>query len=363
MQPTVLEAVTSITTAGLIEEQLLNKLRVIEVSISRHGVPTGKALKQVIADIDPLYPAASAAVNRELCQILLALNAPDAVARTVMLLQAASTQEEQVSYAVSLRNQKTGWTAYLRIAYLSWWNDGRATEHPANVTRWFEDAGIRFNNGASFNNFMAHAHEEAKLTMSPEEILALSDVLNAYSAKQTPKPAPPLSSRKLVKEWTTADLQPLLDQVGKGRNFARGKDIFYQAQCSTCHRYGDQGGAVGPDLTAVSTRFKRQDILEASTEPSKVLSEQYRNIAIETVAGKVIIGRIVEETPEKVVIRPNPLLPETLTIQTSDIELREFSKVSPMPAGLLNTLTQEEILDLLAYLESLGDSKHPNFKQ
>ncbi len=165
-----------------------------------------------------------------------------------------------------------------------------------------------------------------------------------------------------MKEWTTADLQPLLPEVSKGRNFGRGKDIFFQAQCSACHRYGDQGGSIGPDVTAVATRFKRQDILEAMTEPSKVLSEQYRNIVIETTAGKVIIGRIADENSDQIVVRPNPLEPKTVTIKTSDIESREFSKVSPMPAALLNTFTQEEILDLLAYLESLGDSKHPNFK-
>ena len=75
----------------------------------------------------------------------------------------------------------------------------------------------------------------------------------------------------------------------------------------------------------------------------------------------MIIGRVTEETPEQIVIRPNPLEPNTVTINTSDIESRQFSTVSPMPAALLNTFTQEEILDLLAYLESLGDSKHPNF--
>ena len=164
-----------------------------------------------------------------------------------------------------------------------------------------------------------------------------------------------------MKEWMTGDLQPLLDHVGKGRSFARGKDVFYQAQCSACHRYGDQGGASGPDLTAVATRFKRQDLLEAATEPSKVLSEQYMNTAIETQEGRAIIGRITEETPDKVVIRPNPLEPEAVTVMKSEIESRQLSKTSPMPTGLLNTFTEEEILDLLAYLESLGDSKHQNF--
>ena len=362
-QPALLKALTSIPSEKLTEEQVLNKLRVIEVSIARQGVPTGIVATQLIADIDPMYPAKSEPVNRELCQILIALQAPGVVAKTVSLMQAAPTQEEQVAYAVHLRNVKKGWDVGLRRAYLEWWNQGRSKEHPAQVNQWFQEAGIGFNNGASFANFMSHAHEEAKFTMSPDEILALSDVLTAYDAlhsgKQKPKPGPP---RNLVKEWSTADLQPLLDQVSKGRNFSRGKQIFNDAQCIACHRYGDQGGAIGPDLTAVSTRFKRQDILEASTEPSKVLSEQYMNTAIETDDGRIFSGRITEETEDHLVLRPNPLEEETVKIQKSEIESRKLSKVSPMPSGLLNTFTQDEILDLLAYMESFGDSKHPNFK-
>jgi len=326
-------------------------------------VPTGDAARSLLADIDPLYPARSESVNRELCQILLAVNAPQAVARTIGLLQAARTQEEQIVYVMALRSIKTGWNVDLRRSYLAWWNQGRRTEHPDYVVQWFRDAGIQFNNGASFNNFLAKAHEEAKFTMSPEEILALHDILAAYDAGQVRKPAPPLTTRKLVREWTTADLQSLLAQVGKGRNFNRGREVFYEAQCSACHRYGDQGGAIGPDLTAVSTRFKRQDILESLTEPSKVLSEQYTNTAIETRDGQVIVGRIVEETPEKVVVRPNPLEEKTVTISKSNIESRAPSKISPMPVGLLNTFSQDDILDLLAYMESLGDSRHPNFSR
>jgi putative heme-binding domain-containing protein len=363
-QSALLKALIELPASDLTEEQLLNKLRVIQVSISRHGVPASDVAKPVIDAISPLYPADSQWVNHELCQILIALNAPQAVEKTVALLKAAPTQEEQVFYAVSLRNVKTGWTPERRRTYLAWWNQPYATEHPAYVTQWFEDAGIRFNNGASFKNFMAHAHEEVKFTMTPEEIIAMADLLAEYDkvhpAKQTYVPGPP---RELVKEWVTADLQPLLGKVGSGRDFARGKKIFNDAQCIACHRYGDQGGAVGPDLTAVSTRFKRQDILESSTEPSKVLSEQYMNTAIETTEGKVIVGRITEETDDHITLRPNPLQPETVTVKKSEIESRQLSKTSPMPTGLLNTFTEDEILDLMAYLESFGDPKHPNFKR
>lgn len=360
-QPALFESLAAIPSASLSEDLLLQKLRVVGVSIARQGVPSSQAAQRLIGDLDPLYPAKSEAVNRELCSILLAVNAPQAVTRTIKLLQAAATQEEQIAYVMALRNIKTGWTIDARRVYMTWWNQGRSNQHPEYVSKWFEDAGINVNNGASFNNFLLKAHEEAKFTMTPDEIVALGDVLAAYSAGQARKPAPPLSNRKLVKEWTTSDLQSLLGQVGQGRNFNRGREVFYEAQCSACHRYGDQGGAIGPDLTAVSTRFKRQDLLESMTEPSKVLSEQYTNTAIETDDGRVVIGRVVEESPEKVVIRPNPLEEKTVTIAKNSIEKRSPSKISPMPAGLLNTFNTTDILDLLAYMESLGDPKHPNF--
>jgi putative heme-binding domain-containing protein len=325
-------------------------------------VPAEATAKLILADIDRLYPATTVALNRELSQILIAMNAPNVVARTIALLQTAETQEEQISSIVQLRNQKQGWNPDLRRSYLEWWNGKASTTHSTEVLNWFKDAGIPFNNGASYANFMANAHEEAKFTLTADEILALSSVLAEYSSQHQQEPAPPLSSRKLVQEWTTADLQPSLALVGKGRSFQRGRDVFYQAQCSACHRYGDKGGAVGPDLTAVATRFKRQDLLESSTEPSKVLSEQYMNTAIETKAGQVVIGRIVEENEQQIVLRPNPLAPETVTVLKSDIENRELSRTSPMPTGLLNTFSKDEILDLLAYLESLGDPRHPNFQ-
>lgn len=362
IQPALLNAVCAFPAAGLSEEQQLEKLRVIEVSLARQGIPTGDVATRLIKHLDPQFPAKTAAANRELSQILLALNAPGAVAKTVELLKGATTQEDQLAYVMFLRKVKEGWDLNLRKAYLSWWNGGVSTEHPERVIKWFEDAGIRFNNGASFANFLAHAHEDAKFTMTPNEIVALNDILSAYAAAQAPKPAPPLSSREVVKEWATPDLQPVLEQVSRHRNFARGKEVFYLAQCSACHRYGDLGGTVGPDLTAVATRFKRQDLLESCTEPSKVVSEQYMNTAIETTEGKVFVGRILEETPEMVVLRPNPLEATTVSIKKSEIETRQLSKVSPMPAGLLNTFKKEDILDLIAYMESLGDSKHPNFR-
>ncbi len=358
-QPAIIKALTAFPFSSLTEEQVLNKLRVITVSIARQGVPAGEAAKMVLAEVNPLYPAKSEDVNRELCQILLALNAPGVVSRTVTLLRAAATQEEQVTYVTALRNIKTGWTENLRRDYLSWWNGGRSSQHPLQVVKWFTDAGVNFNNGASFDGFVNHALEEAKATMTPAEIAVMGDLTKVQSAIKAPTEA-----RAFVREWTTAELQPLLDKAGRGRDFARGKAAFASAQCILCHRYGDQGGAAGPDLTNVATRFKRQDLLESISEPSRVLSEQYMMTVFTMKDGTVTAGRISQENADTAVVMTNPFdTATTTTISKTDIKSRELSKVSLMPPGLLNTFKEDEILDLLAYLESMGDEKHPNFSR
>ncbi|MBI3856942.1 MAG: hypothetical protein HY293_14740, partial [Planctomycetes bacterium] len=125
--------------------------------------------------------------------------------------------------------------------------------------------------------------------------------------------------------------------------------------------FGSEGGSVGNELTAVSTRFARKDIVESIIEPSKVISEQVANTLILTTSGKILDGRILEENAQRIVLQPNPLQPEKIEIKKSDIEKRALSKVSPMPAKLVDTFTKEEILDLLAYLESGGKKDHPAF--
>ena len=75
-----------------------------------------------------------------------------------------------------------------------------------------------------------------------------------------PKPAAPMAARPFVKMWTLADLEPALGGVTKGRDFARGKKLYAEAMCAQCHLFAGtggtaQGGAIGPDLTAVGSRF------------------------------------------------------------------------------------------------------------
>jgi putative heme-binding domain-containing protein len=365
-QPALFKALARMPIAALTPEQQLEKLRVIEVSIARHGKPTTEVAASVIHDLDPFFPGKTFELNRELSQILLALDAPGAVAKTVGLLNSARYQEEQTAYILALRTIKNGWTNDLRREYFAWWaKDHSLAQHPAYVLKWFEEAGRPYGDGASFHNFIAHLHDDAEETLTPQEHKSLKDVLAAFVAKPgKPRKGKAAGPTKFVKEWKMADLEPVLAQASHGRNFERGQALFEDAaQCLACHKFGSEGGSVGPDLTAVSSRFNRHDILESIILPSKVISDQYANMKVRFKEGGGVIGRIVEETNDHIIVQPSMLSPEKVTVSKADIANREVSTISPMPEGLVNNLTKADILDLLAYVESGGKKDHPDFRK
>jgi putative heme-binding domain-containing protein len=92
-----------------------------------------------------------------------------------------------------------------------------------------------------------------------------------------------------------------------------------------------------------------------------VISEQFQNYNVTIKDDDNVIGRIVDENDVRIVVQPNPLANERVEIKKSDVIQRQPSKVSPMPEGLVNQLTKEEILDLIAYIESTGKEKASNF--
>src|SRR6185437_16254541 len=105
------------------------------------------------------------------------------------LLEAAPTQEEQLNYVLALRTITTGWTPELRKSYFSWWlKDRSAAQHPDYVLKWFEDAGRPYADGSSFNNFLAHLHDDAKKSLSDTEKTSLAEVVDAFKPAASRKP-------------------------------------------------------------------------------------------------------------------------------------------------------------------------------
>ncbi len=169
-------------------------------------------------------------------------------------------------------------------------------------------------------------------------------------------------ARTFVKMWKTADLATQAANL-KGRSFQQGATMFQVASCSKCHKIGDQGQKYGPDLTKIQQRFRGAPLLRQILEPSHQINKQYQTYTLLTAAGKTITGLIVKDEPQSVQILTNPLKPEEVIVLPKDeIEEMEPSTVSTMPKGLLMTLTADEILDLLAFLEAGGNPDHPLFR-
>jgi putative heme-binding domain-containing protein len=361
-QNELLAALDKFPLNKLTKAQQLDKLRVLQVSFIRQGTPNLVPAKRVIAELDALYPNKSETLNRELARLLIFLQAPRVAEKSLKLMADAKTQEDQIFYLFNLRSLPIGhWTLDQRKEYFTYYTKGRKKlPHPQQELDWFADAGRPYSDGASFDKFLHNFFKEATANLSDAERKELAALLE--SIDKVSVTSYDVKPRPVVKQWQMADIQPVLEKVEKGRSFKQGQEAYLAGQCIKCHRFGNEGGAVGPDLTAVASRFSRRDILESILEPSKVISDQYVNEVINTKSGKTVVGRVMDDTPEKLVVQPNPLSPELVSIKKADLESREPSKLSPMPDHLVDSLTADEILDLIAYLESGGRKEYKAFK-
>src|SRR5207249_4843892 len=243
--------------------QKLEKLRIIQLSFIRQGKPEEDLARLAIEKLNQLYPSDQELVNRELSQLLIYLEAPDVVTKTMALLDKARTQEEQAHYIFHLRNLKTGWTLEQRkhyfewfrfaqeaakgevtypqgSAYLVWTNQKKAGErHPAELLRWFKEADRDYGDGASYPKYLVNIRKDAIASLSEDERAALCNLIEDSGALAAYKLT---KDRHFVQDWKLADLEPSLGRVSNGRNFASGKAALNDAQCLLCHRFGNDGG-------------------------------------------------------------------------------------------------------------------------
>jgi putative heme-binding domain-containing protein len=361
-QGPLLQSLARWTMSSLNETDYLIKLRVIEVSFARHGIPDAirpRALEKLSAQ----FPTGSPAKDRELLALLAALNAPDLVAKTLALRDAATTQEDQMAYQAQLRIVTAGWTPELRQRYFLWFGRpkedpmaNRSTAFPRQMIQWFSDVGLKPSSGYSFDNYLRYLRQEAFEKVPDDQKAALAGLMSQQKLPQTKA-----RFREKVRDWTTTDLQPALGQLAKGRDFLQGQSVYQEARCDACHRFDGVGGSTGPDLTGVGSRYSAADLLKSILEPDASVPPQFQTQVITLKSGDVITGAIAGETPEALEVVVNPLSSRPTRLLKVDIRERATSPVSPMPGGLLNHFSQEEILDLLAFLQSGGNPDLPAF--
>lgn len=372
--PAVVGALNRLDLAKAAEPLTLEALRAYELAFIRLGRPSPADRDAVIARLSPLFPAFSDDLNRELVQILVYLQEPTAVARAMALFADAKPAKkpawftvlernkgyagavgkayekgpplQKINYAFTLRNAVAGWTPELRRTYFEFLNHLESN----------------FSGGNSYKGFVKNIRRDAATTLPPAERKALADLTGeklkpAMKLEELPKPKGP------GQEWTVAEILALAEGGLKKRNFQNGKRAYLSARCVSCHRFDGEGGDQGPDLTGVASRFSVRDIVEATVEPSKFISDQYQATILKTKDGAIVAGRIVGEKDGKLQIAADLLYPDKLTeVAKSDIAERKASALSPMPEKLVSPLGADELLDLIAYLLSAGDSKHKAFR-
>jgi len=139
----------------------------------------------------------------------------------------------------------------------------------------------------------------------------------------------------------------------KRPDLERGELVFRRSRCVDCHVFGSIGRGGGPDLSTVTSRFRRRDILEAIMYPSKVISDQYTGVDVEMKDGEFYSGMVVEEGPFKLTLISS--LGERLELRKRKISERNTSQMSIMPEGLMDTMSLGDLVSLIQFLEEGSD--------
>ena len=278
-------------------------------------------------------------VRRELGRLVADLQITGAVEPLVELLNSSETQRERMHALFVLRDQRSGWSPETRRLYFE-------------ALRELERTAF---SGQGMPGFLRQIREQATDHVTDSDRKHLAELLKPAAVDSA---EPLLISRPVVQKWTLPELTEQLGQATQSGDAKRGQSLFRDVRCVACHRLNGRGGVLGPDLTAVSRRFSRRDILASIIDPSLVIAEKYRGAQVVTTDGRVINGRVVtggDYRATELRIVEDSMQPGKITrIKKQDIEISQPSKTSPMPAGLVDTLTAVEILDLLAFLAS-GD--------
>lgn len=344
-------------------EDWLQWLRVAHVAISRLGPPEAAQQTRLLQSAEAAFPVAhddggaagsvateasqrlAPLLNRELCRTLVYLKSPHIIAKATALLRDAAASEDLLFYPFMLRYLKDGWTLEARRVCFDALNRAE-----------------KLNGASTYFKAISDTRSELAAALNVDDARTLAAVIHPPKAAALSPHALPGHT---FRNWKLEDFDGKLDAVAKGRSHERARAALVSTQCVFCHRVSADAslpaGTFGPDLTQVSARFNRRDLLMHILEPSKFVDEKFRFLTITKTDGSAATGSLESEDDERVVLRPNPLAPETMEIGKAMIKERKVSEVSPMPPGLLNALKLEQILDLLAWFEAQGNASHPVF--
>ena len=375
----LLNALLDVDFNSLDESQQIDFTRAVELVIYRMGTPSTTMNTRLAEYLNPHYPASSSELNRQLSKILVAVEAPDMIDKTLTLLENAEVEDNtdyitssdlvlrnpqygltigrmleemppamQTFLAIVLSEKEEGWTDDLRNRYFSWFHEG-----------------FSYKAGHSYVGFINHARKTA-LEYVPQNqrdhyntISGDSLVSNSGLAvlDDIPQPEGP------GKRWTMEEALAVVESDSTARDFENGKKMYAAALCSSCHQMAGSGNNIGPDLTQLGTRFTKEDMLEAIIEPNNAISDQYASKVFDLKNGNSVVARLQREDENAYYVIQNPFSPDEIReIPKSEVRRVSISNVSMMLPGMINRLNEEELKDLIAYLIAGGNENHPTYE-
>jgi putative heme-binding domain-containing protein len=376
LQPKILGALMSVDFKQLDATDKVNLVRAIELSLFRQGMPSNNLRTELVSYLNPNFPANENNTDRLLSKVLVHLDAPEAVEKTLALLKTAKDDADfqktftsssdlilrnpqygldiadmlanvppaqQSYYATVLGNAKVGWTAELREEYFKWIH-----------------GAFQYKGGRSYVGFIDRARKMALTHVSADKFDHYNELSGAslLTGSGNDLVVSAIQPQGPGRNWKVEDALALMDDL-KGRDLVKGKGMYAATLCQSCHTMQGEGGIVGPDLTQLGTRFSVKDILESTINPNAVISDQYAASIFYMADGSSVLGKLTNEDKEKYYISQNPFDPQTIReIPKKDVTSKKLSDISVMMPGLINRLNEEELKDLMAYLISGGNPNH-----
>jgi putative heme-binding domain-containing protein len=168
----------------------------------------------------------------------------------------------------------------------------------------------------------------------------------------SPANAPAEFHLRFRRKSAAADHERLIRaSLNRPGNAERGKKVLFEIEkslCLKCHRFGDQGETTGPELTGIGSRFSRIHITESLLQPSRTVAPSFHTVSVLLKDGTTVSGVKVNETDSAITLADNQAQKHTLA--KSEIDQQRSSPQSTMPDGLEKRLTENEFVDLIAFL-------------
>jgi len=382
LQGAILDKLAAVRIGQQPREVQINLLRTCEVVLARMGKPAYAQRALLSQRLGGMYPSGDNIIDRGLVKILVAIGDERVVPKTVPMLYTAKDDPEDTDFANAsnlimrnpgyggglvladvLANMPPSQPIYLATALASA-TDGWTPDLREDYFKWFYQ-GFGYTGGYSYIGYINGARKMALKNVPRDRQAYYAQISGDSLVNQSGKgrAAGTDGPKGPGRVWGIDTALKYVEEDKGVRDFNRGGELFASLRCADCHRMRGKGGAIGPDLTQLGTRFSVRDMLEAIIEPSKAISDQYASKVFQMRDGTKILGRLMGESGTAYTVMQNPYAPmDTKEIPKKEVRDIKVSELSVMPQGSLNVLNPDELRDLMAYLMAGGNENHAVYK-